>query len=211
MEGKERPISFSATWVRAILAGRKSQTRRVCDLTRVQKPPICRLGGVGDRLWVKETWSPVGEEPPMYAADFPSQVGGPWKPSRFMPRGASRIDLRITAARIEALQLITEADVLAEGIRAENGQGSCPGPGYESQVNANQFHVADASGICACEALSPITKRAYDLVLPPALCAWREAWDKINSGDGRTWDDNPSVWVISFDVERIGAIAKGSK
>lgn len=70
---KERPILFSGAMVRAILSGRKTQTRRVCKSliwTDVEDmPPNCtRYGNVavvqkcpygesGDRLWVKETFS----------------------------------------------------------------------------------------------------------------------------------------------------------
>ena len=75
---KERPILFSAPMVRAILEGRKTQTRRVVkpapqmvtdkrvvpwtgDATALQhllesNGHGCRYGHPGDRLWVRETW-----------------------------------------------------------------------------------------------------------------------------------------------------------
>lgn len=85
-EIEERPILFSTDMVRAILEGRKSQTRRVCKIpsnaTQVNywAPPSgkaepgyaapgvnywtplgnhldrCPYGQVGDRLWVRETF-----------------------------------------------------------------------------------------------------------------------------------------------------------
>jgi hypothetical protein len=81
---KERPVLFGSAMVRALLAGRKTMTRRLVkwpdwaddDATRellVPHPHSCWLttvgeGGadawlppyaeVGDRLWVRETWRP---------------------------------------------------------------------------------------------------------------------------------------------------------
>lgn len=82
---KERPILFSARLVRAILDGRKTQTRRVIrptvrrangvgvysedergvvevvntfDGEPIDAPEIsCPYGEPGDRLWVRETWA----------------------------------------------------------------------------------------------------------------------------------------------------------
>lgn len=79
---KERPIIFNADMVRAVLDGRKTQTRRIMtpqptdDIQPHQFPNksllgwlsslkhkhgsftahICPFGQPGDRLWVRETW-----------------------------------------------------------------------------------------------------------------------------------------------------------
>lgn len=70
---KERPILFSAPMVRAIIAGQKTQTRRLLKGSTEHKGPynpayiechknekgwasICPYGSPGDRLWVRETW-----------------------------------------------------------------------------------------------------------------------------------------------------------
>ncbi|MDO9584768.1 MAG: hypothetical protein Q7J24_16935 [Desulfomicrobium sp.] len=73
---KERPVLMNAAMVRAILDGRKTQTRRpvklnigndnrfhvpgksyvmnICDPRAVE---FCPFGQSGDRLWVRETWA----------------------------------------------------------------------------------------------------------------------------------------------------------
>ncbi len=68
---KERPILFSAPMVRAILAGTKTQTRRVVKFNiagnaalggkswHIDDPNAvlaCPYGQPGDRLWVRESW-----------------------------------------------------------------------------------------------------------------------------------------------------------
>lgn len=136
----ERPILFSAPMVRAILDGRKTQTRRVF----VPPPPfapgddidvqlatgsIAPRFAVGDRLWVRETWSGpyrMGDIPPRdwlpglpiwYWADG-APAAGDWtkpKPSIHMPRWASRITLEVTEVRVQRLQDISKEDARAEG------------------------------------------------------------------------------------------------
>lgn len=63
---KERPILFSAPMVRAILDGRKNQTRRILKNSKHVQIlgkegqgvlwDKCPYGQPGDRLWVRETW-----------------------------------------------------------------------------------------------------------------------------------------------------------
>jgi len=136
----ERPILFSAPMVRAILDGRKTQTRRAvkrpASLDSLEASPnypgewvpwvdgdpqesiLCPYGVPGDTLWVRESWC-AADVPSgfCYMADHPGDPRGlGWRPSIHMPRKASRLTLRITNVRVERLQDISEADAIAEGL-----------------------------------------------------------------------------------------------
>jgi hypothetical protein len=83
------------------------------------------FGKVGDRLWGRETWwhqDPNGvmydTTKPLYYADgkIDFERGDKWCASNRMPRWASRITLEITDVRVERLQDISDADILANGI-----------------------------------------------------------------------------------------------
>jgi hypothetical protein len=124
---KDRPIIFSAPMVRALLDGRKTQTRRLLS------SPLGRVRP-GDRLWVRESYwhAPSGlgfdtnhiNGTLVYSADGlgpdaedrARAAGIRQRPSIHMPRWASRLTLRVTAARRERLQDICEADAIAEGV-----------------------------------------------------------------------------------------------
>ena len=116
-----KPIIMSAESVRAILGGRKTQTRRVVK----PQPRDPRIGfhfsldgmsitcpyTVGQRLWVRETFyvqpglAPLTERQPLhYAVDVPDrrQVEDyDLRPAIYMPRWASRITLEVTGVRAE--------------------------------------------------------------------------------------------------------------
>ena len=181
----DRPILFQGDMVRALLAGTKTQTRRVVkgealewlqpsmftpEYVALPENGMCPYGQPGDRLWVREShwWfrdehnPATGYFPPTLTADdveyradgeVPGRI---WRPSIHMHRWASRITLEITAARVERLQDISEADAVAEGC-------------------ANSLHLP--GGRFANE-------------------NYAHLWWQIN-GDG-SWESNPWVWVIEF-------------
>lgn len=188
---RERPILFSAPMVRAILEGRKTQTRRV-----VKPQPAgawaapgrraCPYGQAGDRLWVRETWGThdqgfdTAEESTVvvYRADVDRPEPKRWRPSIHMPRVASRITLEVTGVRVERLHQLSEADALAEGIHRID-----IGSGYEPRYSAAPRSWADA------------VEGDPDVQLT-ASAAFRELWESINGL--RSWLANPWVWVVEF-------------
>ncbi len=123
---KEKPIIFSTEMVRAILEGRKTQTRRVVKPQPPEGETVhvaysetwgvkCPYGKPGDQLWVRETWNGTKNTGFYYRAD-PGTCAGKWKPSIHMPRHASRMYLGIINVRIEPLQYITVREAKAEGV-----------------------------------------------------------------------------------------------
>lgn len=107
--------------VRALLAGTKTQTRRLA------KRDVAPYGERGDRLWVKEAFAAVDRngrdfqgrlaeaEEYVFRADRPD-AHLRWRSPLHMPRCASRILVQITDVRSEPLQSISENDALAEGV-----------------------------------------------------------------------------------------------
>ena len=193
---KERPILFSAPMVRAILAGDKTQTRRVVkhqpefDADQMRGAaglhwsfPPSQFGGPGDELWVRETWAaddmfdntkpseiPRGAATVFYRASAPSDdpcdtknLRGKWRPSIFMPRWASRIQLEVNAVSVERLQDISIDDIVAEG--------ALPA---DAKIGPNGMFAIDT---------------------------WRDLWDSINGKrPGCAWVDNPWVWRVRFEM-----------
>lgn len=195
---KERPILFSAPMVRAILEGKKTQTRRVVkpqsailtdEMARsfgVQPPPQqnmpvihCRYGGPGERLWVRETWG-LFQERPQFGVFYRADADSPnyeeengiarWRPSIHMPRKYSRIELEIVSVRVERLQDITEADAIAEGIERIPNVGPMRAFGWRDYSGGIGF---------------------FDPVQ-----SYRSLWESINGPD--SWAANPWVWGIEF-------------
>lgn len=199
----EKQIFFSAPMVRAILTDSKTQTRRAvknadwfgcltgdclhdrqteCDASLAND---CPYGGVGDRLWVRETWQQVydcangqrhtasqvkeGYGRIIYAATLDEEEPPKWRPSIFMPRWASRIALEITSVRVERLQDISDADLEAEGFYEEM---STP---HAGRLNGEKCLIA-----------------VFDKRL-----GFQLLWEKIN-GKKHPWQNNPFVWVLTF-------------
>ena len=106
---KERPISFNDEMIRALLTGRKNQTRR---LARGEKQ--CPFGAPGDLLWVRERWAHDRSKDYLYAVDS-SRKGTRFHAPFTMPRAACRALLRVTAVELQRVQSITPRDARDEG------------------------------------------------------------------------------------------------
>lgn len=91
-------------------------------LTASGKPLRCPYGVPGDELWLREAWqhNPYGGIVYRAGSGIVDCDGRGWKPSIFMPRWASRIQLEITNIRCERLQAISEEDAIAEGWPRQN-------------------------------------------------------------------------------------------
>jgi len=189
--------------VQAILAGRKTQTRRVVKhQPHDWKSDLLEKGisnnliafsckgsarmcipkyQIGDTLWVRETWrknpQPIGW-PYLYRAS-PEDLMYPddekWKPSIFMPREACRIRLKVTDVRVERLNDISEDDALSEGV--------------ERLPNAKNELMAYRSYLTTPE---------KQIVPCFPYVSFRTLWQSINGRE--SWDANPWVWVYTFEV-----------
>ncbi|HGW2967011.1 TPA: hypothetical protein ACNP4C_005177 [Klebsiella oxytoca] len=192
----ERGMIFNAEMVRAILDGRKTQTRRIVKLqpdedglAKVTNGPWvdtsernyrCPFGDVGDRIWGRETWAEAGASVPnlkLYRANYPEHVPSHyenvppaneirWTPSIHMPRWASRILLEITDVRVERLNAISEHDAQAEGVAKLRG-----GFWQHYQPGWTQ-HQLSARG--------------------SFVTLWKSIYGE------ESWNSNPWVWVIEF-------------
>jgi hypothetical protein len=178
---RERPILFGPAMVRAILEGRKTQTRRAINprwwrcldsedqRDRASALRQCPFGVPGDRLWVRETWAWPGEEDVLYRASHqhiqdkmrsdPLYPQFNWRPSIHMPRWASRLTLEVTAVRVQRLQEISEEDAREEGA-SEVPIAIDVVDGHESRYQFSRL------------------------------------WDSIH-GEG-AWESNPWVWALTF-------------
>ena len=178
-----KPILMNTRMVEAILAGRKSVTRRiikpqptgrVCHFTGYKteywaeerssdtgtyevrmKPPYLP----GDILYVRETWMRLHDGSYQYRADV-GNSDFPWKPSIHMPKDAARLFLKVVSVQAQRLQdlLSCRSEIVKEGVYFED----------------------------------------YD----QAETRFKALWDStINSSDLPKYgfDANPWVWVIEFE------------
>lgn len=206
---KERPILFSAPMVRAILDGRKTQTRRVVKpqpiaderfvggycidrkgrQTSVEAPYVgrdCPYGQPDDRLWVREAWSTHA------CFDSISPAGLTTRSIHYLADG--KVLSGKGRPSIHMPRLASRITLEITGVRVERlqdiSEDDCWAEGIESVdgIFDDQIHaIAKRIGCCAEDA-------------KPTYCA---LWESIN-GDG-SWEANPWVWVVEFKRVEGGA------
>jgi hypothetical protein len=203
------PLLFSGPMIRAIQDRRKTQTLRICkpqpQLTKTVSPdhadgfewcmrrrktlhmsPTAESFAQaydryleGDRIWCRETTYegtfPSGRPYVMYKADELCQLpdGAKWKPSIHMPREHCRLLLEV----VRDCGIVRLQDLDIEDLNKEGLVSRCVGKGR------SEWLVGDDDW------------RPFVNIHE----AFPVAWDKLN-GHRATWESNPWVHKIEFDV-----------
>lgn len=198
---KERPILFSGPMVRAILEGRKTQTRRVlkdewfhgcltgdcphihqreCDACLAEYANTeCPYGVPGDRLWVRETFrlrADQDEKPP--SQDW-------WK---------------------------SGAWYCVDGNDEPSGCGGGAGkkrpaifmPRWASRITLDitNIRVQQLQDITEEDAKAEGVQMPDRIPEPPKWWSYKQEyqylWNAINAKRGFGWETNPWVWALTF-------------
>lgn len=211
---KERPIIFSGEMVRAILDGRKAQTRRAlknpqpvdiitkpingepkwCALTEVNpnhgKIIACRHGQPGDRLWVRETLCQHNNFGLPLALIPQENPIGQWVWSyaadQCEPESVTRRRPAIHMPRWASRLTLEIVKVRVERVQEISEEDALAEGIHEFSLPNGNVYGYDPHGTPG--------KMVMD---SPAL-AYAAIWDSINAKRGFGWDSNPWVWVIEF-------------
>lgn len=207
----EHPILFTDEMIRAILDGRKTQTRRIMKpqppevLTKLGAAWIdreaylhfgeyshlgsktdlrCPYGVPGDRLWARERWTLTNDEGAV-------RVKIPKTRPRIygLAYHADGHDLSFWRPSIHMPRWACRITPLVTAMRAEPLQAIMPQEAIEEGI-------APASS-----AFMHAGWKLYDdprHVTTDPVRSFRTLWDSINAERGYPFDSNPWVWVISF-------------
>ncbi|EIX9726618.1 hypothetical protein [Klebsiella pneumoniae] len=204
---KERGMIFNAEMVRAILDGRKTQTRRIMapqpadDIERCIFPNpeaigwksslrhkhgsttahFCHYGKPGDRIWVRETWNKYGGLL-TYRADH-DWIDDMRKETVCTAKWVPSIHMPRWASRI----LLEITDVRVERLNAI------------SEEDARAEGIIDG-GCLNCGEPEPCGCANPE---PDAADAFAYLWQSIYGQE--SWNANPWVWVIEFKRVEGGA------
>lgn len=221
---KERPILFSGEMVRAILEGRKTQTRRVikpqptfergawsvpgffCNTEQGFKESLlrsefqCPHGAPGDRLYIKEKWATSPCLDKCNAADIERRTldanySEPWAPLYYF-----------------ADDTFDNWDKTTWGNYIGRHRHARFMPRWASRVTLEITGVrvervqdiseqdAKAEGATPDHFENAFFQTGPSGKTNPFIRGFWRLWDSINGKDEtKSWDANPWVWVISFN------------
>lgn len=217
---RERPILFSAPMVRAILEGRKTQTRRVVkripwrpgvnpDFSQAREFSNagefriagseemttgfrCPYGQPGERLWIRETWMPG------YSHEADHEKG----PQVSLLYRADNTEQRVAAPSYELAER-WDRDFSEDGDHPPNWRPSIHMPRWACRLvlEVTGVRVERLHGISDQDCIAEGCAGGHDSIpnyrynaLPSEHFRW--LWNSINGPDA--WDANPWVWVVEF-------------
>jgi hypothetical protein len=212
----ERPILFSGPMIRALLDGRKTQTRRVVkwpgqvepDAVEAHEEPPgefapwlngerlhtikCPHGVPGDRLWVRETWGLNDyqfERGPIPKARPPQLEDNGLCYAATEDDSEIRNELRWRPS-IHMPRWASRLTLEITDVRVERLQDI-------SATDAEAEGVREPS-IGPFRVFSQGASGVLDPKKADPLLLWQILWKSINGDD--SWAANPWVWVITFPV-----------
>ncbi|EJF8031379.1 hypothetical protein M9M37_001842 [Escherichia coli] len=218
---KERGMIFNGEMVRAILEGRKTQTRRPikwkqtrftemgeredgskwpwsedADSVRDYWHP-CPFGAVGDRIWVRETWATLGNEDGCCVD---------WNDN--LCKGDEKSAARIYRASCEqkpgdyGLWSIPDDADWKPHTENEKFEGawrpSIHMPRWASRITLEitDVRVERLNDISECDAKAEGAPTECTLIGDKHYPGFRSLWKSIYGND--SWQASPWVWVIEF-------------
>lgn len=218
----DRPIIFSAAMVRAILAGEKTQTRRIvkpqpignadvqfrlaASVTleggkQLRCPYAGKRGESFPRLWVRESFRFLDS----FDGDSPLMVGircvnagyrKPWAPTQYEADGERDKWMSVGTVPGSAtpgkLRPAIHMPRWASRIALEIVGIRVERLNDVSEEDA----LAEGSRAWSAEQATPVR----DIPEGETRLIYRQLWESINGHD--SWDDNPWVWVITFRMVR---------
>lgn len=220
---KERPILFSAPMVRAILDGRKTQTRRIVktsvapwlldpahgwDDAYVLDPENelvarCPFGAPGDRLWVKETWQAwrcVSAEADEWEAITKAVRGDLTLKEWFAENGEQPVEYRATSETVGPWtpaifmqRWASRITLEVTDVRVERLQAIT-----EEDARAEGFPLPgpQPTKLRVTHPDGRVESSQVETVFFDARGNFCALWEGIN-GRG-SWDANPWVWIVGF-------------
>lgn len=197
---KERPILFSGPMVRAILEGRKTQTRRVVNpqpekrenenvpghfgtffhgwnlehaaVSAQDYQQHSPYGAPGDRLWVRETWANMAYECNDPMITYRADTPGTTEDGWALPPGVK------WKPSIHMPRAYSRITLEVTAVRVERLQEiSHTDTWAEGIERFNTGEIGEDIELC--------------------IATFSELWESIN-GAG-SWDVNPWVWVVEFE------------
>lgn len=210
VEVKERPILFSSEMVKAILEGRKTQTRRVLkpqpasedsfwpsDESHIEFWQLldgwavswCPYGKPGERLWVKEN---AYIAPPNFGRSEDANLIDNLGRSRVV---SYSVDMSEDAVRCAEDFGVKQRSSLLMPRWASRITLEITGVRVERVQSISREDI-EAEGTPAYEYPGQFSYRNdyYQRIRD-----FRHLWDNINgTKPGRDWNSNPWVWVIEF-------------
>lgn len=211
-EARFRPVLMSGGMVRRILAGRKTQTRRIFDdgsrrrkdgarllpelLVQLARDEggygsLCPYGGPGDRLWVRETWASV----PSAQTRMHDRGPGIW------PGVDGRPSTPDVDSDLRSVIYRADGEFVSSSGERHDWRPSIFMPRWASRltldvvaVRLERLHEISPED-CLAEGLEDPDGR-YGWHPETAVNWYRKLWEKLH-GTG-SWETNPWVWVVEF-------------